>query len=138
MTERERLVALLVHHEGESLVPYTDTVGKVTIGVGRNLTDRGISMKTSRQMLDEDLDDAITTLARYAWFGTMNAVRQRAMIDMHFNLGASRFREFKKMIAALDHADFKTAAKEMLHSPWASQVGTRAVTLARMIETGVV
>lgn len=137
MTERDRIVALLIRHEGESLVPYTDSVGKITIGVGRNLSDRGISQKTSRQMLEEDLDETIMTLARYAWFGMLNQVRQRALIDMHFNLGASRFKSFTQMIAALDREDYPGAAKAMLHSKWASQVGTRAVTLARMIETGV-
>ena len=30
-------------NEGLRSKPYVDTVGKVTIGVGRNLTDRGLS-----------------------------------------------------------------------------------------------
>src|SRR4051812_27390106 len=39
---RDALVNQLIIDEGLKLSPYTDTVGKLTIGVGRNLTDVGI------------------------------------------------------------------------------------------------
>ena len=136
MTERERIEEQIRLHEGESLTPYVDTVGKITIGVGHNLSDRGISSKVSRLMLQEDLDEAITDLATFPWFGTLNAVRQRALIDLRFNLGYARFRTFKQMLKAFEMGDHKRAAMEMLHSKWAAQVGARATKLARMVETG--
>jgi Phage-related lysozyme (muraminidase) len=34
----------LIDHEGLKLEPYECTAGKLTIGVGRNLEDRGISV----------------------------------------------------------------------------------------------
>ena len=43
---------------------------------------------------------------------------------------------FKKMLAALDKADYKTASKEMLNSKWATQVKSRAQFLAKIMETG--
>jgi len=130
------LVQQLVLHEGESLTVYTDTVGVMTIGVGHNLRN-GISQRVSRVMLDEDIDEAVQDLARFKWFGVMNSVRQRAMIDFRFNLGPTKFREFVGMLAALDRDDYTEAAKHMLHSHWAAQVKSRrAVKLARMVETG--
>ena len=63
-------------HEGFSRFPYVDTVGKVTIGYGCNLTDCGISEATADQMLDEDLDDAVSDCASFPWFARLDAVME--------------------------------------------------------------
>lgn len=132
------LFAQLIRHEGERLFPYVDTVGKITIGVGRNLTDRGISQATSRQMLEEDVDEAVADLATFPWFARLDAVRQRVVIDMRFNLGPARFRSFKQTLAAIAAGQYQKAGTLMLQSRWATQVKGRAVTLARMLATGAV
>ena len=41
--DKEKLIEQLRLHEGVEHMPYKDTVGKLTIGVGRNLDDRGLS-----------------------------------------------------------------------------------------------
>lgn len=136
MTEREKLRKQLIRHEGLRLKPYRDTVGKLTIGVGRNLDDAGISQEEAAHLLDNDLDACIRDLSSFAWFVAMNEVRQRAVVDMRFNLGPNRFREFTATIAALERADYETAAQRMLASKWASQVGGRARRLAAMVRLG--
>ncbi len=48
-------------------------------------------------------------------------------------LGPGRFRQFKKMIAAVNARDFPQAAAQMKASRWYLQVGKRAETLTAMM-----
>jgi lysozyme len=136
MTDRQLLVEQIVRHEGLRLHPYVDSVGIVTIGVGRNLTDVGISSQEAYLLLDHDLDDAIIDLASFPWFTGLGTIRQRALIDLRFNLGPTRFRTFRRMLAAVAAGDYPRAADEMRDSKWATQVHDRAIRLAWMMETG--
>lgn len=135
MTERQLLVAQLIEHEGLRARPYVDTAGKITIGVGRNLTDTGISDREAFDLLDHDLDACITDLAgAFPWFGELDAVRQRAVVDLRFNLGPHRFRDFKHFIHYMAIGDYVKAAGALRDSIWYGQVKQRGVTLAAMIE----
>lgn len=118
----DSLRAQLRAHEGVRLMPYRCPAGKLTIGVGRNLDDRGISTRTAEQMLDEDIDACLTDLQAYPWFGSLDAIRQRALVDLRFNLGSAGFRQFKKMIGALQRHDYAEAANQLASSAWAGQV----------------
>ncbi len=124
-------------HEGLRLHPYKDTVGKLTIGVGRNLDDVGISQDEALYMLVNDLNRAESSLRQHLpWFETLDDMRQRVLIDMTFNLGIRGMLSFTRMLQALRCAQFNDAAQEMLASKWAQQVGERATTLAHMMMTG--
>lgn len=136
MTSHKALKDMLVRHEGLRLKPYRDTVGKLTIGVGRNLDDNGISAEEAMLMLDADIVDHSREAQKLPVFVKLDMVRQDVLIDMTFNLGLPRLQGFKKFLAALEARDWPQAAKEMLDSKWATQVGSRATELARMIETG--
>lgn len=131
-----RLRDLLIKHEGLRLKPYLDTVGKLTIGVGRNLDDVGISKLVAMMMLSEDIERCTKEAASFDWFKSLNATRQDVVICMIFNLGLSRFNGFKKMIEAVSNQNYEKASKEMLDSKWAKQVGGRANELAQMMLTG--
>jgi lysozyme len=134
---RTVLKALLVKHEGLRLKPYTDTVGKVTIGVGRNLTDDGISEAEARMLLDDDITAAWSRLPSVVrCFGSLDDTRQHVLLDMAFNLGVDGLRHFVKMLAAIEARDFAKAADEMLASTWAKEVGDRATELAQMMRVG--
>jgi lysozyme len=63
-------------------------------------------------------------------------VRKDVVLDMVFNLGLTRFHRFKKTIAAIKTKDWGKAAREMLTSQWANQVGRRARELAAMMNRG--
>ncbi len=133
------LRAQLILHEGERLLPYVDTVGKITIGVGHNLTDRGIPKEISQTLLTVDLDESVYELDRtFIWFAGLDDIRQRALIDLHFNIGLPRFLTFRFMIKACATGQFALAAHELLDSKWASQVGPhRSQRLARMLADGI-
>lgn len=128
---------LLIKHEDLKLKPYRDSVGKLTIGVGRNLDDVGITKNEARALLANDILRVRAEAAKFPWFGGLSTVRQNAVLDMLFNLGLGRFMEFHQMIAALQAGNFEKVATEMLSSKWASQVGERAQDLAGMMRNNV-
>ncbi len=138
MTDLDAVRALLISDEGIRLKPYTDTVGKLTIGVGRNLTDVGISHAEAEYLLENDINSAVASLnQRWPWVGTLDPMRQRVLISMIFNLGAAGLAGFKLMLEAVRIGDYDEAADQMLASAWAGQVKGRAVRLARMMRTGL-
>lgn len=131
------LQKLLVLHEGKKLKPYTDTVGKVTIGVGRNLDDRGISEGECAIMLSNDIDIVLKQFKNnFPQLSNLCDVRKLVMLDMIFNVGINRFLGFKKTIDAINNNDFEKASQEMLDSTWAKQVGARAKRLSEMMRSG--
>ena len=130
------LVDELLVDEGLKLRPYVDTVGKITIGVGRNLTDRGITSATALDWLAQDIAECQADLATFGWWLTLDGVRCRALLNLRFNLGPNRFRTFKKMLAAIECGDFETAATELDASAWATQVQpSRRTRLIRQLRT---
>jgi len=133
----ETLRDQLVRHEGLRLKPYRDTVGKMTIGVGRNLDDVGIFKPEAMLMLDNDIQRATDDLrAACPWVDDLQWARKAVLLNMTFNLGIGRLLEFKHTLAAVRAGDYKAAAAHMLESKWAKQVGSRAVELAKIMESG--
>ncbi len=134
--DKQRLFTQLRLHEGVEHKPYKCTAGYLTIGVGRNIEERGLSDDEIDYILSNDVDIVIDELGRtYDWFFDLSEVRQRVIADMVFNLGLPRFSQFKNMIAAIEAEDFVQASNEMMDSRWAQQVGLRASRLAEMMET---
>ena len=130
----KKIKELIISHEGLKLKPYKCTAGKLTIGVGRNIEDVGISFDEAMFMLDNDIKACIKDMVKLfpGWYQLFEN-QQTVLIDMRFNLGLSRFRKFKKMIMAINAKDFDLAAKEMMNSLWyRKQVGNRAVELVKM------
>ena len=133
----DKLRALLIRHEGIRLFPYEDSVGKLTIGIGRNLDDRGLSNEEVNYLFTNDVDMATLDLMKiFPDFSGWTESRRNALVDAMFNLGNTRFLGFKKMIAALKACNWKTAASEMRNSYWAEQLPARVEELARMVEEG--
>ncbi|WP_418141528.1 glycoside hydrolase family protein [Marinobacter sp. MA] len=135
---RQLLRSQLERHEGLRLKPYRDTVGKLTIGYGRNLEDVGISRDEADFMLDNDIDQVERQLETVDEYRDLNAVRQAVIANMAFNLGFAGLMGFKNMWAAIGRRDWESASEEMLSSKWARQVGVRAVELSEIMRTGEV
>lgn len=123
-------------HEGVRLKPYLDTVGKLTIGVGRNLDDLGITLSEAELMLDNDILRCITQLSPFPWYANQPQSIKDALVNMCFNMGITRLLGFRKMIAALTVKDYQKAANEALDSKWAAQVHGRAKDIAGVIREG--
>jgi lysozyme len=154
----------LILHEGLRLEVYKCPAGYWTVGVGRNLEgkplrkeeqeyifkrsglapdevievlkERGITKDEALFLLREDIADAEKDLQHFDWFPRLDPVRRKVVLDMRYNLGPTRFRGFKKMIAALARGDYKQAAAEMVDSRWYHEVGNRSKRLVRMMESG--
>lgn len=135
---RELLRSQLERHEGLRLRVYQDTVGKATIGYGRNLDDVGISRTEADFMLAADIEKVERQLAEVDEYNHLSPVRQTAVANMAFNLGFYGLMQFKRMWAAIGRGDYQAASREMLSSKWARQVGTRAVELSEIMRTGEV
>lgn len=138
-----RLTKMLARHEGTETHAYKCSVGKTTIGVGRNIDPDGglgLSQWEIEFLLQNDIERVEEELYNHfpEWLEDegLDFVRLDAMIDICFNLGLTRFLGFKKALAAMEANDYELAADEFMDSRWARQVGSRAVELAEMIRTG--
>ena len=156
--DKSIFIQKLIQHEGLVLQVYKDSLGIDTIGIGRNLEDRGISNEELEEMGIPSIDhvysfgiteaDAILLaendvqivekelLDAHPCIAGLDAVRQLVLMDMAFNMGVPRLRKFKKMWAAIHEEDFTTASKEMLDSRWANQVKSRSTKLAHAMYSG--
>ena len=141
----QNLIEMLKRHEGEVVTNgrhliYKCPAGHWTIGIGRNVDINGglgLSEEEVNFLLEGDIARIIKELSsEYRWFADLDDVRKDAMIDISFNLGATRLRGFKRALAAMDVADYKMAATEFLDSKWSRTVKGRSVELASMIATG--
>ena len=155
---KAHLLEELVKHEGLRLQVYQDTLGIDTIGIGRNLKDRGISKEELDELdiptIDHVYEYGITEayamvlaendvqiveeelLRAHPCVEDLDAVRQLVLVDMAFNMGVPRLCKFKKMWNAVHEKKFDIAAKEMLDSRWANQVKSRSVKLANSMHNG--
>ena len=131
------LIDTLVRHEGLRRLAYEDSVGVLTIGVGRNIEEVGLSDDEIYYLLKNDIRRCETELDNsFRWYKDLDQVRQEAMINLCFNLGITKLRKFKNALRAMEVKDYEDAADEFLDSLWATQVGQRAVEVAEMIRTG--
>jgi len=135
--ELAALRSQLIAHEGLRLRMYQDSLGIPTIGVGRNLRDKGLTNSEAMLLLDNDITECVDDLVHaFPWFLGLDVVRQRVLIDLRFNLGSAGLLKFQKFLAAVNAKDYHGAAVELLNSIWAAQVGQRAIALAEMMRTG--
>lgn len=132
----DRIRTTLIKHEGIELKPYRCTSDKLTIGVGRNLDDNGISHETAMQMLTEDVDAAVEDLRRnLSWFDDAPVPVQEALVNLTFNMGMPNLMQFRKTLILLRDGAWDKAADELLDSRYATQVGYRANQVADMIRS---
>ena len=133
----EQLKNDLKADEGLKLKPYTCTANKLTIGIGRNLDDVGITEEEAMILLENDIRRAYGDLDRnLSWWRKLPEPAGRALCNMCFNLGITRLLKFKKMLSALENGDYEVAANESLNSRWAKQVGARATRIANLMSGG--
>jgi len=140
----DKLIDTLKRHEGIKHFAYRDSLGILTIGCGRNISNSpinkgiGISDDEIDFMLQNDIERTIKELSReYTWFNELEeGARRDAIINLHFNLGRARFASFKKAIGHMEMGDHDQAALEFLDSRWAKQVKGRAIEVTDMIKTG--
>ncbi len=132
------LIEALKKDEGLRLFPYKCTAGKLTIGIGRNLEDVGITEDEAVVLLLNDIKKATIDSERIVKnFYNLDQVRQNVITNMMFNLGLTRFSKFTNTIKAINNFNFTKASEEMKDSSWFNQVGSRAIRLCEEMKTGV-
>ncbi len=153
------VAALIESHEGRRAVPYPDTRGRLTCGVGHcldtNIIWPGVRARFAALGIDprvgpwpdelidavrdddisEAVDEAAMDIGAEAWNG-LNAQRQAALTDMAFEMGEDGLKKFEHLIAAVQLGQWENAAAEALASAWAAEVPARAKTDAAMLRTG--
>ena len=152
MLNEQEIINRLVLHEGLRLMPYKDSKGLLTIGIGRCIATNPFSSEELKVI--GDWKRGITRNAAYflcrndiarcekecnksiPFFKDLDNERQYALIDMCFNLGISRLLRFKNMLSALNQCLYNKAARECLESKYAKDVGKRAERIANTIRTG--
>jgi|TARA_B100001094_G_scaffold207972_1_gene201849 lysozyme len=144
-SKMQKLIDMLKRHEGEVKtngrhVIYKCPAGFYTLGIGRNVDMNdgvGLSDDEVQYLLENDIERVIKELSsEYPWFNGLDDVRKDAIIDIGFNLGATKLRGFRRALTAMEEADYNAASDEFLDSKWARQVGSRSVELTEMIRTG--
>lgn len=136
--DRVQLARELQRDEGVRFKPYKDTVGKLTIGIGRNLTDKGISSSECAMLLNNDIDETLDLLDKFLpWWRNLDEVRQRVLANMCFNLGIESLLGFRNTLRLVQEGKYGEAAENGRQSLWFRQVGIRAQRLMQAMESGV-
>ncbi|MDR1398269.1 MAG: glycoside hydrolase family protein [Desulfarculales bacterium] len=154
----EQLIEQLKRHEGFRAKIYLDTVGKRTIGYGRNIDDvplsaselrllggispkeiieKGVSKAQAETLLILEIQRLHAELKKnLSWFPELDEARQAVLINMAFNLGIKGLLGFTNTLRNIELGSYAQAARNMLASKWAGQVKGRAAELAKQMETG--
>lgn len=137
---KDRLRQDLLRDEGVRLLAYRDSVGLWTIGCGHLLGAKPrmseITLDEMHALLDYDMDLAEARLkGMVPSYPDLDEVRQRALVNMAFNLGL-KLTGFAHFLDAVEKKDWPRASLELADSLWAKQVGQRSVRIRQMIETG--
>jgi lysozyme len=128
----------LIRDEGVILHPYIDSVGKTTIGVGRNLVDNGITIEEAMSLLVVDLARAkLAVCEALPWAVSLSEPRKAVLVNMAFNLGIHGLLGFVLTLGLVKDGRYVEASDEMLNSKWATQVGIRATRLSRQMATDI-
>lgn len=153
------------YFEGRKLQAYKDTVGKWTIGIGKNFDDVKF-IKSEEEMIrrrikdydtnidilvidkgisDEECDYLYANSSKIAEkdasslisnFDELSEARKIALIDFSFNVGYGVMKSFKNTRKYIENGDFKKASNGFKNSLWYKQVGRRSPIICNIIETG--
>jgi lysozyme len=147
MIDRQKLREQLSKHEGRKRYVYDDASGKniteasfvrglPTVGVGRNLADRGLSEDEIDYLLDNDIADALADASKFAFFSSLDPVRKAAVTELVFNLGLTRLKKFVKFLDFMQQGRWQHAGEALRDSLWYRQVKSRGETIIAQIKSG--
>ena len=147
--DRYKLERELIRDEGWRSKAYKCTAGHWTIGVGHKMHPgelvgviRDIEWDSEKifQTLAQDINLAIRGCEHVfvcSRFEALSDARQRALVNMCFQLGASGLMGFRKMVNAVYAGDWVRAHREALDSKWArSDSPARAQRVAQRLLEG--
>lgn len=134
---KKRIQGLLIKHEGLQTKVYTCPAGKLTIGIGRNLEDRGITEIEAEYLLNNDIVHCHNQLSSsLPFYDKLDDIRQEVLINMCFQMGLYGLLKFKNTLSFIEQGNYVNASAEMLNSKWALQTPNRAKELSKILERG--
>ena len=138
---REQITKQLRRDEGVEKSAYTDSLGYLTIGVGRLIDKQrggGLSDDEIDYLLANDIVSKERELeARVSFYKGLDEARRGVLLNMAFNLGVDGLLAFRNTMSLIGAGEYDKASVEMLNSKWARQVGARAIRLSKQMKTGV-
>jgi lysozyme len=143
MSFTDDCILMIKIEEGWRAHPYDDITGrpvrapqgKITIGYGFNLADRGMPIHIGNLWLLENLKDVVKEAESIPIYHALSNTRKMVLVDMIYNMGYPAVSKFKLFLSALGRSDWSTAAKEIENSAYFQQVPTRAGRKIEMILT---
>lgn len=111
--------------------------GNLTIGYGTNLSI-GLTQQEATILLVYRLNRAIEQIqTHYHWFDTLSDARKRAVANMMYTLGMSKFVGFVNFIAAMEGGNYGAASEQIVDSKWhSSKAHDRAERIRLMVLNG--
>lgn len=134
---RNQLMDRLEREEGRRKFPYVDTMDKLTIGVGWNLSDNGLPDDIIDELLVRSVNSAQAFAEGIPGWHAANDARRTVLVAMAFQLGGSGVLKFRKFLAAFAAGMYEVAAAEMLNSQWHAQTPARCEREAAIMRSGV-
>ena len=142
-------MSFVEQNEGRKNIPYQDTKGLWTVGVGHLLgktlpdayknpdgTPRTLTDQEVQGLFEADYAKHKAEAAQLPMFSELDALGQQALIDLTFNMGPTKFNEKKwpKFFTALKNKDLEKASKELKNSKWFNEVASRAPKVINLIK----
>ena len=138
---KELITKQLRRDEGVEKSAYKDSLGYLTIGVGRLIDKQkggGLSDDEIDYLLANDIVSKERELeARVSFYKGLDEARRGVLLNMAFNLGVGGLLGFRNTMSLIRAGEYDKASVEMLDSKWARQVGDRAIRLSKQMKTGV-
>jgi lysozyme len=136
----EQLRQQLISDEGLKLTPYQDQFGNWTVGVGHLITDGNrspINIQRANELLIGDINTVLNDCEGQVWYNACDTQdRQCALLNLCFNIGIDKLREFHTFLGLVAQKKWAEAAEDLRHTLWYTQVRHRAERIAFAIEKG--
>lgn len=141
--DMQKLEAQLTLDEGKRFMPYKDSTGHLTVGIGHNLDANplpGQKYPMTEAQVDalfaQDVAIAVKTLNTHLlWWEQLDDPRQRVMIDLTFNLGIGGLQTFTTFLHYMRTENYDMAAKDLEGTLWYRQVGTRGPRVVALLKS---
>lgn len=134
---RAKLKSLLLQHEKFRQFPFSDMSGHITIGIGRNLSERGISTNEALALLDDDIFYFNSKLHfLLPFYQLLDEARKLCLLDIVFHLGINDFLSHEVLLLAVEKGTYEKASKEILNCKAAHNSPERYQQLAYIMRTG--
>ena len=135
------LAQMLEAEEGRVAYAYPDSLGYLTIGIGRLIDKRKGGRLTDREidyLLANDIaEKTAEVLKALPWLMQLDEARRAVLLGMAFQMGTAGLLGFKNTLELVRTGEYKAAGRGMMQSRWAEQTPTRAQRMAQQMETGL-